>query len=243
VGHELPEPWGEIVTTFGAFTASALSVAFLYELLFAQKRDTAVVLAVLKDPAILAEITRDVTEGLVPGATKVGLVELVQRMDFIRLFEELRPGDELLYLATYIEIDFDHALRDALARGARVRLLAINPESLCLRMRAEELTPYYRDRYYQDMARTYLYRLQAIQDPKLQIATYSDLPNMPMFLVLRDGLPAYGFTGSYLTGPIIHVTHLKWNHGIMLHECVLYFNKKWIANHELNNPVLEDQVD
>jgi hypothetical protein len=231
LGHAwLARSWSDILRTFGEFTGGAVIVAFLYELLFADTRDTAVVTAVLKDSAMLARITSEVTEGLVPGTNRAGLAEVVEQMEFNRLFENLVQGDELLWLATYVEFDFRQALREALERGATVRMLMIHPHSPCLEMRAQELTPYYRDRYYQNMVAASLYDLNEIQHPQLQIATYSDLPNIPMFVVCRGGYPVYGFTGLYLTQPIVRSVHFRWRAGEMLQQCVVYFEKKWRTN-------------
>jgi hypothetical protein len=131
------QPWRDVLTGVGGLMTSALAITFLWELIFAEARGKAVVREVLHDEAVLGELKRAVTDGLIPNAGTQGLIGIDSPVDFPTLFRDLKEDDELLWLATYIVTDFDDALKKALDDGVTVRMLVIDPESPCLQMRAK----------------------------------------------------------------------------------------------------------
>jgi hypothetical protein len=226
--------WKELLTSLGGVVASVIAVTFLMEIIFGDDRYDQLVANVLNEEAVLAKIQRTVTDGLVPGAQAHGLVGIDEAVDFKGLFSDLREGDELLWLATYIETDFDDVLSAALDRHATVRMLVIDPESSCLSMRADELSEYY-SAHYRVQTEAFLDRLrrrekQATEDYKavrLEVRTYDDLPNASVFIVRRGGKPFEARTGFYIGQPIVRTPHLQWREGNMLGYFNEYFEEKW----------------
>jgi hypothetical protein len=236
------QPWSDVLTGVGGLMASAVAITFLWELIFGEARGTAVVREVLHDEAVLGELKRAVTDGLIPNARKQGLIGIDSPVDFQMLFSDLKKGDELLWLATYIETDFDDALKEALQAGATVRMLVIDPESPCLQMRAQELTDRYRQ-HYQRQAEVHLGRLQDIavcRSGTLAVRTYRDLPSASMFIVRSGGRPIRAQTGFYVGAPIVQTPHLRWGEGAMLEMFSKYFEAKWAANEPANGIATAD---
>jgi hypothetical protein len=227
------QPWSDVLTGVGGLMASAVAISFMWELIFGEARGKAVVREVLHDKDVLDEVKRAVTDGLIPNARKNGLVGIDNPIDFPSLFRDLNEGDQLLWLATYIETDFDEALTEALQAGAAVRMLVIDPESPCLQLRAQELTDRYRQ-HYQRQAEVHLGRLRDIAkcNPggNLTIRTYRDLPNASMFIIRSGGRPVRAQTGFYVGVPLVQSPHLRWGEGAMLDLFSRYFDTKWAAN-------------
>ena len=184
----------------------------------------------------------DVMEMFIGGSKDAGLVRIHNRLDFSALFEDLGPDDELLWLDTYFpgNSEFIGKIQSALERGARTKMLIIDPRSASAHLRAGEIREH--DTFAQDID-VFVRRVSAIRcslkkfglkEECCQILAYDDLPCMPMYIVTHKGIPVRGFSGFFLAKPSAFFTHVEWtsvNDGVLesMHE---YFKQKWERNVE-----------
>jgi hypothetical protein len=206
-------------------------------------------------------LQRDVTKELIRihtsldtiilGRRKFGLVGFHSttenaRFDFGGVFNLVKPGDELLWLDTYAPTyrEFQSYMENLLRAGVKLRMLVIDSACDNARFRAEEI-----DRRgfgprtfskevdeFRDWIRDIVHKVAADvpsvrQDCRVRI--YNDLPCMPMYIVVRKGLPVRGFNSFFLTEPTAYFVHLEWEYtreGLLtyMHN---YFEQKW-KNHE-----------
>lgn len=182
-------------------------------------------------------------ERVLPGAFLHGFAGFVPRMQFDQLFKDLHENDELLWFDTYCpdQHEFEQPLREAVRRGAHVRMLAMNPKSDLMALRAreidEEVEVGYSATDFAENAQRAL-RSMAVLVGKLNnekvrgsvvLRTYDDLPCLPMYLVKRNGQCAEGYTSFFLTRPTYHEPHIRWVNGpeSRLDCFVAYFERKW----------------
>jgi hypothetical protein len=182
----------------------------------------------------------DVMETFLTGSKNVGLARVHSRLEFSELFEQLGPDDELLWLDTYApgNAEFMGKLRPAIQRGAKIKMLIIDPRCTNAGLRADEIRE--PDTFAQDVE-VFVRRVSSIRcslkncglkEESCQILAYDDLPCMPMYIVTHKGLPKRGFSGFFLSQPSAFFAHLEWtaiNGGVLenMHE---YFQQKWDRN-------------
>jgi hypothetical protein len=164
------------------------------------------------------------------------------RFDFGRVFNLLKPGDELLWLDTYAPTyrEFQSHMENVLRTGVKLRMLVIDSTCDNARFRAEEI-----DRRgfgprtfskevdeFRDWIRDIVHKVaadvpSARRDCRVRI--YNDLPCFPMYIIVREALPVRGFNSFFLTEPTAYFVHLEWEHtseGLLayMHR---YFEQKW----------------
>jgi hypothetical protein len=178
-------------------------------------------------------------EQFIFGGTRAGLVAFHEKLNFSRLFEELAPGEELLWLDTYCPrtLEFIEEIRPALERGAKLRMLIIDPECQNAISRAEELGKAYEPGTFSQETFVFTKRINStvsIHDTcklgeSCRVLVYEDLPCMPMYIITRDGIPYRGYSGFFLTKPSAYFVHLEWalTKGGVLEELHKYFEQKW----------------
>jgi hypothetical protein len=168
------------------------------------------------------------------------------RFDFSGVFNLLKPGDELLWLDTYAPTyrEFQGYMENALRTGVKLRMLVIDSACDNARLRAEEI-----DRRgfgprtfskevdeFRDWIRDVVHKVatdvpSARQDCRVRV--YDDLPCIPLYIIVREGLPVRGFNSFFLTEPTAYFVHLEWEYtreGLLtyMHR---YFEQKW-KSHE-----------
>jgi hypothetical protein len=164
----------------------------------------------------------------------VGLVRVHRRFDLSEFFESLGPGDELLWLDTYCpdNAEFFGKILPALKRGAKIRMLIIDPRCANSNLRADET---------REDVEVFVRRVSSIRctlrkcglkEESCQILTHDDLPCMPMYIVTHGDVPVRGFSGFFLAKPCAFFTHLEWTaiSGGVLEDMHEYFQQKWERN-------------
>jgi hypothetical protein len=225
-----------ILREAGIVTIGTVLVSLVYEFILRRSHEE--------------ELLNVVTQGLLGRAGDCGLAQ-IETLDFIQLFARLKGADELLWLDTYCpdmsRATVQDAIRSALERGVKLRMLVIDPDCFTARARAEEINA---DGYmpddFQEGARTNLKIIRSIKDDLpssqsggLDIVEYSDLPCAPMYLRLRGGKPVDGWTSYFLARPTYDVAHFTWTRpnttktdalpypGLGLDAFRGYFEAKW----------------
>lgn len=235
-----------ILQAVGTFLIGTVVIGYAYQYFLSEEIEDRMV-------AKLDEVLEHRIDRLIPEASRYGFAGFVQAAPR-RAFEALGPGSELLWLDTYspdLPL-FGAQLRQAVERGARVRMLVIDPEAGTTRMRAEEIVePGYDPSKFCGEARAFLaYLADAAEDladapGSLEIRCYDDLPCVPMYLHLRDGKPASGITGFFLTDPSFDQAHLSWTAatGGTLTSFVAYFEHKWSGLAQYDRRPAETSLD
>lgn len=206
---------------------------------------------------VAAEVTREVQAAtnemmdlFIVGRERSGLAAVHERLDFAALFDDLEEGEELLWHDTYCpcNADFIDKVRPALERGARIRMLVIDPACENAKARAKELNGAYEPSTFAKEADVFMSRMRGLAgvsraglppDEPCRILLYDDLPCMPIYIVARDGVPVRGYSGFFLTEPSAYFTHLEWTYakGGVLEKMHAYFEQKWKAQeHRRSGP-------
>jgi hypothetical protein len=224
-----PQPWKWLLDAIGGFLAISVAASFVYS-------------ATLRrlDDAQRADELRGILDEQVD-RLRYGLGEFSKEMNYSQLFDDLRSGDELWWLDTYApghKVWINH-LRDAVSRGAKIRMLVIDPTSRSTLLRAIEIGELYDEARFQADINTFINDLSKYVgrrgDGLLELRKYSDLPCIPMYLVRRNGRPAYGYTSFFLTEPTgVEFPHIRWQAGqrSLLDDFFTYIEKKWKRNNK-----------
>jgi hypothetical protein len=226
--------------------AKTLAIAILTAIIIALLDHFYTIKEVTNNMAVL--ISREVTEKLdrlIQGREKYGLVGFLREMDFVNLFKQLVPEDELLWLDTYGPnySTFLDELEDAIRRGAKIKMLVIDPMCPNATFRAEEIEMIgYREQAFRQQTEFFIQSItdasnRALNDQKTrgscEIRMYRDLPCIPMYIIRRNGVLLKGYSSAYLTKPTsIRFVHLEWvsrKEDGVLEEMERYFNHKWNA--------------
>ena len=179
----------------------------------------------------------DVIDKFVAGSKDAGLVRFHKRLNFSQLFEDLGHGDELLWLDTYcpLNAEFIDKIGPALARGARIRMLVIDPECKNAESRAHEI---FEAETFAQEVQLFAKRISSvvggaegptITEESCEILAYDDLPSIPMYIVTHEGRVVRGYSGFFLVKPSAFFTHLEWTptRGGVLESLHEYFEQKW----------------
>lgn len=190
----------------GEFIMLSVAVAFLYDALLRQRHED--------------QLRLLITDSLIPGSVKWGLVAVVDKLDFAELFTNLERGDRLLWLDTWCpEFVPFHTVRAAVERGAHVQMLVIDPDSEVAHFRAVEATGAgYDSVAFKANVRRWLEnldecaeRLSAEPQPgSIEVRRYSDLPCVPMYITIRSDGSFEAFTAYFLQEPSHRSPHLHW---------------------------------
>jgi hypothetical protein len=177
----------------------------------------------------------------IPDAGLGGFLGVIPKMDFEGVFEKLEPEDELLWLDTYCPSlrSSEDAMFDAVDRGARIQMLAIDPSAPSCAARAEEIQEagftetMFRNEATQGLAHIRGYAGERpIVTPRgiLEVRLYDGLPCIPMYVALRDGRPQVGYSSFFLTRATFHEPHIVWGPETpngFLERFVEYFRHRW----------------
>lgn len=185
----------------------------------------------------------DMMELFVFGSTKAGLVAFHQRLDFPKIIDELEPGDELLWCDTYCPLSgqLTEVIERALAKGAKFRMLVIDPKSVNAAYRAAELGYQYQSEdVFVKETEVFLDRILAVankykhEDPVMspcRVLVYDSLPGIPMYIIARNGIGIRGYSGFFLSKASAFFFHMEWKrteNGV-LEEMHKHFETKWSA--------------
>lgn len=228
-----PQPWKWLLDAIGGFLAISVAASFVYSATLRRLDD-----AERKDE--LRGLLDEQMDRLIKGYTRYGLGEFCEDMNYSLLFDGLQGGDELWWLDTYTpgHKGWINHLRDAVSRGAKIRMLVIDPTAETTDFRAKEIGELFdEDRFKADInafiSDLSKYVGRAGGGGLLELRKYSDLPCMPMYLVCRTGTPTYGYTSFFLTKATgVEFPHIRWQAGqrSLLDDFFAYIRQKWNNN-------------
>jgi hypothetical protein len=175
----------------------------------------------------------------------IGLVAVHKDCDakwFCALFDRLKAGQELLWHDTYCPHwnEMKDAIHRALDKGARLRMLIIDPACDNARFRAEELevSGWGDFEKFKLEGSVFLSTMQRLADKiaelgspaPMEVRVYRDLPGFPFYLVQEAGQPISGFSSFFLTQATgFHFVHLEWKPSEcgLLQLMSMHFEAKW----------------
>jgi hypothetical protein len=218
-------PQGKIIGEAGLVLIGTVLVTYVYEFALRRQHDH--------------HLLQLVENCLVSNGPKYGLSGIKDELEFSKLFETLEKGDELLWLDTYCPDErFLGALELALKRGAKVHMLAVNPNAEVAKYRANEIEKRFGLSYdhFREEAAGQIAKLKDVLSdlPKafrrnMELRTYDDLPCAPMYIHIRNGRPSTAFTSYFLGAPTFAEPHLKWEGSPdgFIWKFRTYFDAKW----------------
>lgn len=172
---------------------------------------------------------------------RFGLTEIRTEMSFDALFDGLQHGDELWWLDTYApnHTGWQTKLENALARGANVRMLVLDPSSAMGELRANELPKRFTPEVFHNELIVFLRDMTSIaresgRAGRMELRIYKDLLGCPIYMVRRGGTVQYVYSSMYLgvaTGT--GFPHLRWKPEMQDNDVtryfVSYYSRKWDA--------------
>jgi hypothetical protein len=169
------------------------------------------------------------------------VVHMKPQLDFSTLFTELQDGQTLYWLDTFCP-DFDHWLPDvkkAVKKGARIRMLVLDPDSDIARHRAKELEASFgEENFLRELKRFNKAVLQCQEEctsyraGSMVVRVFKDLPGAPSYVICdeRDE-PIYGYSALFLVNPSNKDRHFYWSsQHSELKSHFRYFQDKWQKN-------------
>lgn len=221
-----------ILDLFGAFLVVAVPLEILKEIFFeaANKEAFAHEVSQLFDEKIDAELIQ---------ARKFGLDRIENSFPLIEMFDSLQPGDTLWWLDTFCpghKTWLPH-VKHAIARGASINMLVLDPDSSFCSMRAKEIGDIFTDESFVAELRLFISDFEECRrilekQHKLvghfDIVRYNDLLGVPCYVVTRNDRPIYGYSSMYLTQPTgVEFPHFCWTQGGMCEILFIYIKGKY----------------
>jgi hypothetical protein len=222
-----------VLNIVGTFLAVSVAASFLYGVTLRPRDD-----AVRKQE--LKKLLDEKIEDIIPGCFRYGLSEFRTEMDFAQLFDDLKKGDELWWLDTYApgQTLWINHMREAIRRGAIIKILALNPTCHNADYRAEEIGGLFSSTFKSEL-QLFINDLSTCTKKKsreegcLELRQYSDLPCIPIYLVCRENKPIYAYTSFFLGAPTgVEFPHMTWRMGelSLLTHFLDYIKGKWNRN-------------
>ena len=219
-----------ILQSVGGFLIGTVVVSYAYQYVLGEETENRTI-------AKLDDVLERRVDDIFPGAARYGFDGFAREVPRT-VFNDLGVGDELLWLDTYspdLRL-FVRQLREAVGRGAHLRMLVINPNAQTARLRATEITEagYDEDSFREDTRDFLAILAQAAEElrgalGKFDVRCYEDLPCVPMYLRLHEGRAISGITGYFLSEPSFDAVHIKWSsttNGVLA-SFQGYFEHKW----------------
>jgi hypothetical protein len=223
---------GEFINLFGNFVSISLAVAFI-------------------DRIVIGDIEREnnldmIREVVNQGAGQFGLNKAMNGMDFNKLIEGLRDDDVLYINATFsftANIWLNKQLIPKVRSGVHVKFLLMDPASKNLEHRVNEVE--FQETSIES-ARAAICEISTSIDKfnaslmgdnasaakgSIEYRFYDGLPGIPLYLVVRNGLPTVAYSSMFLGRRTqIGFPHFMWGPGKMLDELYLYVRSRWDRN-------------
>jgi hypothetical protein len=230
LADDLPPRYGKVASHFGSFLLISSTSALIYRVLFRPK------LQEMQNRRIMDLFQKEL-DRLVPKVFTFGLKNIESRMKYSDLFDSLQSGDELWWLDTYAPgyQSWRANLRSALARGARVKMLVLEPGCRSAKLRANEIAPDLRpDAFHSDLKQFHddmIARARASQNRAIDVRIYNDLIGCPIYLIERNGRAVNAFSSLYLNPASFDFPHFEWEESTqrqILDGLQKYVKYKWI---------------
>ncbi len=223
---------GHVMKLAGSFLTVSVVISLLYSILIKPSDD-----ATRKKE--LGELLDAKIEEIITAKGKYGLMGFVDHIDFPFLFKEMRPGQTLWWLDTFPVGAgmWINKLRSALEKGVNVNMLVLDPDSVNVLHRANELGEEFTPESFKADIQRFLSLLQNIDQKdfrgKLEVRTYDELIGLPVYLISEDEQAMVAYSGFFLSQPTaVESPHLKWCAGenSILSNISTYIREKWSRN-------------
>jgi hypothetical protein len=169
--------------------------------------------------------------------------------DWVDLFRNLEPDEELLWLDTSAPKPgwYDQSLPERIRNGTKVRILILDPDSENAKYRATEASEQWylpseeqeeAEKHFRSEAVLFIEQLSKVGDRlqtdlvkgRLQVALYPDLPGVPLYLIKKQGHPDLAWTSFFLNNATYEQVHFDWtltSKDSVLLRLAHYFDRKW----------------
>jgi hypothetical protein len=224
----------QITQIVGSFLAVTITTEFLYTVLIRPVDD-------YKLEIKLGNLIESKFDSMFSKSIYFGFQGFEDPLDFCKLFKNLDADNTLWWLDTY-DPHYKTWLKfmeDALKRGVKINILALNPDSDIVKMRAAELGQEFGGGVFKAELTSFINCLTSVQmDSKygknLKLVKYDGLPCAPIYIIDKEGKPIHGYSSYFLgiaTG--VGFPHMRWSRqveGGFLAELSSYVMTKWEAN-------------
>jgi hypothetical protein len=161
------------------------------------------------------EVVATTLNAFMPSFEKWGFQGFEENLSYKVIFEALCAGDELLWFDTYAPSRSEvlKHLIAALAQGAKIKMLVIDPKSNVAILRAKEIHQTgLSEKTFLDDLKSFIFELSNIKNDtgSLEVKLYDDLPCVPMYIHRRNNIPIRGFTSYFLSHASEGFAHARW---------------------------------
>lgn len=232
-----PEEWTHPLQELGFFVAVSLGAHFIY-------LQTIKIEDISEFAAQVSYIVNKDRNFSKHGLNRVSMI------NYESLLKRLQRNDILYWHDTYVDAfwEYDDDMNRALERGAKIRVLAIEPRCENAYNRALEVS-YETDFFtagcneFAEAIKKLMERSGANQFQEgdadkrsIDIRIYRDSPGIPFYLIERDGVPRYACTGFFLNKASQETLHLEWDTEVeseypdprgFLSQLSAFFKQKW----------------
>jgi len=228
----------------GTLLSGSIAVGIVFEALLSESRAL----------VVRAQLSSELNEQLSPikfSGVEAGVHGVQSVLDFHGLFSGLTAKDELLWLDTSAPQYpwYKDSLRELLRQGLNMKVLVLNPSCENAKCRAIESAGQFDlpegDRVraieaYQNVVDSAILTLRLLgqdvyeHDPRmqgrLQVALYTDLPGVPLYVVRRRNQPEKAWSSFFLNDATYLQVHFEWidvGDNCMAERFADYFDRKW----------------
>jgi hypothetical protein len=172
------------------------------------------------------------------GARKIGLSHIEGSVSVRRLLDDLQPNDTLWWLDIFSPsyLDWSLNVKNAIHRGASIKMFILDQETSNCRLRAKELKDKYpNDSFVQNLdlfTRHFVSYQNEFENKKtkghLDVRIYNDLIGVPCYVVKRGDKAIYAYSSMYLKIPTsMDFSHFYWCEGTMCQNLFNYIEGKY----------------
>jgi len=215
VAHEMPTQTlpAALMELAGSFIVIAIPVELIREFFFSdiERQKNLRDIGTLFDGKI---------SDLLVNAKKYGLDRLVDEIDFRKLFSQLEKGDTLWWLDTFAPShkQWLDSVQSALDKDATVKMLILQPGCHSMAYRGTEIGGFFTPEKFERDLRAFLEDFKYCAETRqptarghLEIKIYDDSLGCPIYLVEKQGKPAFAYSSMYLVKPTgVAFPHFKW---------------------------------
>jgi hypothetical protein len=198
----------KVSSTFGSFLMVGSTGSLLYRFIFREYFQR-------RQNERLMERFHSALARLVPRVVLFGLASINERMDYGALFDSLQRGDELWWLDTYAPgyEDWRASLQGAIMRGAKIKMLVLEPGCNTATLRANEIASEIPPGIFKGGLKQFHDHMvsRASASPNaMEVRTYRDLLGCPAYLIVRNGRAVKAYSSFYLNPASFDFPHFVW---------------------------------
>lgn len=219
----------KIISEFGLFTSVVISVGFFHHWIIAteERKET--------ERMFQNVLTKYIDQTVINAKTRGFLGITNKELDFSEIIHGLHPGDYVYWLIT-VDTRYKHHCREfehAIKKGVHFRMLILKDcpiSELC----AHEIIGYSpeefrgHDRLFLASLEDIAERIEERDEGTLGVFVYDALPNIPLFIILRDKAKVVEIYNSfYLAEPVGRMPYLHWQSELKCDTRYSFESEKW----------------